>query len=240
VLSIGPRDLGSCRRGGVVLVSELGELEPVARQSTAELIADQLRSAIMHGTLAPGTQLGESELAARFAVSRGPLREAMQRLVQEGLLRGERHRGLFVIDLSASDVRDIYLARLAVERTACQLVMAGNRGEAVARLSEALSMLVAAAASGDRNAMRGADQALHQTLVDCSGNTRLVRTARTLLVETRMCLAARQQRPPEPSELVAEHQALVDAISDGDEPRLMSLVESHMLDSVARLVPPPR
>lgn len=217
-------------------MSELGELEPVARQSTAEIIAAQLRSAIMYGVLAPGTQLGESELAARFAVSRGPLREAMQRLVQEGLLRGERHRGLFVIDLSASDVRDIYLARLAIERMACQLIMAGNRGEAVARLSEALAKLLTA---GDRNAMSDADQAFHQTLVSCSGNTRLERMAQTLLVETRMCLAALQKHYPEPGELIAEHQALVNAISDGDEQLLLTLIESHMLDSINRLVPPP-
>lgn len=217
-------------------MSELGELEPVARQSTAEIIAAQLRSAIMYGVLAPGTQLGESELAARFAVSRGPLREAMQRLVQEGLLRGERHRGLFVIDLSASDVRDIYLARLAIERMACQLIMAGNRGEAVARLSEALAKLLAA---GDRNAMSDADQAFHQTLVSCSGNTRLERMAQTLLVETRMCLAALQKHYPEPGELIAEHQTLVNAISDGDEQLLLTLIESHMLDSINRLVPPP-
>lgn len=219
-------------------MSELGELEPVARQSTAELIADQLRSAIMYGVFAPGTQLGESELAARFAVSRGPLREAMQRLVQEGLLRGERHRGLFVIDLSAADVRDIYMARLAIERSACELIMAGNRGEAVAALSSALSTLMSAAEGGDRNAMSDADQAFHQTLVACSGNSRLERMAQTLLVETRMCLAALQEHYPEPEELVAEHRALVNAISDGDERLLMSLIESHMVDSIARLVPP--
>jgi len=219
-------------------VSELGELEPVARQSTAELIAAQLRSAIMYGVFAPGTQLGESELAARFEVSRGPLREAMQRLVQEGLLRGERHRGLFVIDLSAPDVQDIYMARLAIERSACQLIMAGNRGEAVVRLSEALSTLVAAAVGGDRNAMSDADQAFHQTLVSCSGNSRLERMAQTLLVETRMCLAALQDHYPEPEELVAEHRALVNAIADGDEHLLMTLIESHMVDSINRLVPP--
>jgi DNA-binding GntR family transcriptional regulator len=217
-------------------MSELGELEPVARQSTAELIAAQLRSAIMYGALAPGTQLGESELAARFEVSRGPLREAMQRLVQEGLLRGERHRGLFVIDLTATDVEEIYRARLAIERMACQLIMAGNRGEAVARLSEALSALATAA---DRNAMSDADQAFHQTLVSCSGNARLERMAQTLLVETRMCLAALQETYPESEELVAEHRALVGAISDGDEQLLLSLIESHMLDSIERLVPPP-
>lgn len=219
-------------------MSELGELEPVARQSTAELIADQLRSAIMYGVFAPGTQLGEAELAARFAVSRGPLREAMQRLVQEGLLRGERHRGLFVIDLDAADVRDVYLARLAIERMACQLIMNGNRGEAVARLSEALLNLVTAAESRDRNAMSDADQAFHQTLVSCAGNSRLERMAQTLLVETRMCLAALQEHYPEPEELVAEHRALVDAISDGSEKLLLGLIEAHMLESIERLVPP--
>jgi len=219
-------------------VSELGELEPVARQSTAELIADQLRSAIMYGVFAPGTQLGEAELAARFAVSRGPLREAMQRLVQEGLLRGERHRGLFVIDLSSDDVRDVYLARLAIERMSCQLIMSGNRGEAVARLSEALLNLVTAAESRDRNAMSDADQAFHRTLVSCAGNSRLERMAQTLLVETRMCLAALQEHYPEPDELVTEHRALVDAISDGDEKLLLGLIEAHMLESIERLVPP--
>jgi DNA-binding GntR family transcriptional regulator len=135
-------------------------------------------------------------------------------------------------------VRDIYLARLAIERTACQLIMSGNRGEAVARLSEALSTLVTAGEGGDRNAMSDADQAFHQTLVSCSGNTRLERMAQTLLVETRMCLTALQKHYPEPAELVAEHRALVNAISDGDERLLMTLIESHMLDSIDRLVPP--
>ncbi|HEV7648809.1 MAG TPA: GntR family transcriptional regulator [Actinophytocola sp.] len=219
-------------------MSELGELEPVARQSTAELIAEQLRSAIMYGVFAPGTQLGEAELAARFAVSRGPLREAMQRLVQEGLLRGERHRGLFVIDLDAQDVRDIYLARLAIERAACELIMHGNRGEAVVRLAESLDTLVTAAESADRNAMSDADQAFHLALVSCSGNSRLERMAQTLLVETRMCLAALQDHYPEPHDLVNEHRVLVDAISDGDEEMLLGLIDGHMHDSIERLTPP--
>jgi DNA-binding GntR family transcriptional regulator len=218
-------------------MSELGELEPVARQSTAELIADQLRSAIMYGVFAPGAQLGEAELAARFEVSRGPLREAMQRLVQEGLLRGERHRGLFVIDLDAQDVRDIYIARLAIERTACRLIMHGNRGEAVVRLAESLDALVTAAASRDRNAMSDADQAFHLALVSCSGNSRLERMAQTLLVETRMCLAALQKHYPRPEDLVTEHRVLVDAISDGDEEKLLCLIEAHMHESIARLTP---
>ncbi|GAA3736598.1 DNA-binding GntR family transcriptional regulator [Spinactinospora alkalitolerans] len=216
-------------------MSTPGELEPVARESTAALIANQLRSAIMYGSLAPGDQLGETDLAGRLGVSRGPLREAMQRLVQEGLLRSERHRGLFVTELTPDDVRDVYTARLAVERSACELIMRGNRGEALARLTAALAALVTAGRTGDRVAMSDADQEFHQTLVSCSGNTRLERMAQTLLVETRMCLTVMQEAYPEPGELVEEHQKLVDAISDGDEELLLRLIESHMLETIERI-----
>ncbi|MEU3140046.1 GntR family transcriptional regulator [Nocardiopsis alba] len=216
-------------------MSAPGQLRPVPRRSTAELIADQLRAAIMYGSLSPGDQLGEADLAGRLGVSRGPLREAMQRLVQEGLLRSERHRGLFVRELTPDDVRDVYVARLAVERTACELIMRGNRGEAVARLTPALDRLARAAAAADRHAMSEADQEFHETLVSCSGNSRLERMARTLLVETRMCLTVMQDVYPEPEELLEEHRRILDAIVEGEESRLLGLIETHMLDTVDRI-----
>ncbi|TDQ45520.1 GntR family transcriptional regulator [Actinorugispora endophytica] len=216
-------------------MSAPGEIGPISRESTAAIIADRLRSAIMHGSLAPGDQLGETDLAGRLGVSRGPLREATQRLVQEGLLRSERHRGLFVVELTADDVRDVYTARLAVERAACELVVRGDRGGAVAHLTRALDRLREAAGTGDRTAMSDADQAFHQTLVRASGSPRLERMAQTLLVETRMCLTVMQQVYPEPSELVEEHQKLLDAIADGDEELLLRLIGSHMMDTVERV-----
>lgn len=216
-------------------MGQLGELEPVPRRSTVEIVSDQLRSAILYGSLPPGSQLGEADLAARLGVSRGPLREAMQRLVQEGLLRSEPHRGLFVITLDEDDVEDVYMARLAIERAACTLIMQRNRGEALVRLTEALQALVAAARKRDRVAMSDADQAFHEVLVSASGSPRLERMAQTLLVEARMCLTALQEKYPEPADLVEEHRKLVDAIADGDEIRLLRLIEEHMIDSVARL-----
>jgi DNA-binding GntR family transcriptional regulator len=219
-------------------MGRLGELEPVPRRSTVEIISDELRSAIMYGSLAPGSQLGEADLAARLGVSRGPLREAMQRLVQEGLVRSEPHRGLFVITLAEEDMEDVYLARLAIERAACQMIMARNRGEALVRLTEALQTLVGAAEQRDRIAMSDADQAFHQVLVAASGSPRLERMAQTLLVEARMCLSALQDKYPEPEDLVEEHRKLVEAINDGDEERLLRLIEEHMTDSIERLRTP--
>ena len=190
----------------------------------------------MRGTFPPGTQLGEVELATRLGVSRGPLREAMQRLVAEGLLRSERHRGLFVRDLDAADVRDVYTARTAVERAAGLLLISGDRAAAVQRMNAALAAMEAVA--HDPVALADADHAFHAELVAASGSPRLRRMADALLVETRMCLAALQEAAPPADELLAEHRALCDAVRDGDAARLTAVLEEHMADAVERILAP--
>jgi len=215
---------------------DLSELEPVERRSTAAIVADRIRTAIMRGTFPPGTQLGEVELAARLGVSRGPLREAMQRLVAEGLLRSERHRGLFVRDLDAADVRDIYHARACVERAAGLLLLDGDRAAAADRLTAALASMEAAVAAGDPVAVADSDHAFHAELVGASGSPRLRRMADALLVETRMCLAALQQTAPPAEGLLAEHRELCDAVRAGDRDRLTAALDAHMADAVDRIL----
>lgn len=217
---------------------DLSDLEPVERRSTAAIVADRIRTAIMRGTFPPGTQLGEVELAGRLGVSRGPLREAMQRLVAEGLLRSERHRGLFVRDLDAADVRDIYHARASVERAAGLLLLDGDREVAAARLTAVIASMEAAAAAGDPAGIADADHAFHTELVAASGSPRLRRMAEALLVETRMCLAALQQTAPPAAGLVAEHRELRDAVLAGDRERLTAALEAHMSDAVDRILAP--
>jgi len=217
---------------------DLSDLEPVERRSTAAIVADRIRTAIMRGTFPPGTQLGEVELAAKLGVSRGPLREAMQRLVAEGLLRSERHRGLFVRDLDAADVRDIYHARASVERAAGLLLLDGDHAGAADRLDAALAVMAAAVAGGDPAAIADSDHAFHAELVAASGSPRLRRMADGLLVETRMCLAALQQTAPPPEGLLAEHRELCEAVRAGDRDRLTAALESHMADAVTRLLAP--
>lgn len=211
------------------------ELDPVSRESTASMIASLLRQAIMDGALPPGTQMGEAALAARLNVSRGPLREAMQRLVQEGLLRSELHRGLFVMELGPDDVRDVYRARLAIEGAAIREIMAGDPAAAARRLAEVHAEMVVAAGAGDAAALSGADLRFHETLVAESGSPRLTRMAGTLLVETRMCIAALQDKYTAPSDLAAEHAQIVSAIATGDTEAALDVIDAHLHDAVQRL-----
>jgi DNA-binding GntR family transcriptional regulator len=211
------------------------DFEPVNQQSTAEMIAERLRAAIMRGALAPGSQLGEADLAASFGVSRGPVREAMQRLVQEGLLFSIRNRGIFVIELAIEDVVDIYRARTALEGGALELILDGRREIAYAALQPSVDAMRDRAAAGDAPGVSDADQEFHEALVGAADSPRLVRAARTLLIETRMCLGALQTTYPDLRDQAREHVELQEAIGAGSPDRARALLVEHMDDAVRRL-----
>ena len=217
-------------------MAEAGRFTPVQRDSTPALIAGQLREAVKDGRLAPGAQLSESQLSAQFGVSRGPLREAMQRLVQEGLLRSERNRGLFVTVLDARDIADIYLARSAVESAAAlQLARQRVDGGEHAELRAACAKMAHAVRHEDKVGVSDADLLFHEVLVARAGSPRLIRMHQTLIVETRMCMTVLQDTYRRPDDLVREHLLILDALEAGDEALLLRRIEEHMQDALTRL-----
>lgn len=212
------------------------DLPPAPRRSTVENLAAALREAIEQGVVAPGAQLGEADLAARFGVSRGPLREAMQRLVSEGLLHAIANRGVFVPELTMEGVRDVYRTRSAIERAAAELLHAEGRHTAAhARLQPILATMRAAAARGDGPGVSDADRAFHAALVAASGSPRLQRAMATLLVETRMYLSELRSTYTSLDQQVLEHDELADALASDGPFRMDALLRAHFDDAVARL-----
>ena len=209
-------------------------IEPLAQESTPSIIADKLRAAIAHGELKPGAQLGEAELARKLGVSRGPLREGMQRLTQEGLLVPIRNRGLFVIDMTADEIRDMYLARQAIERTAAGKIAAGSGREAAgAQLLDLVRKM--GEAEGDPAAVGEIDIAFHELLVDLAGSPRLTRMHKTLITETRMCIQALAPTYSGAEVRVDEHKHIAEAIGAGDYLHADDLLVAHMTDAITRL-----
>jgi DNA-binding GntR family transcriptional regulator len=213
-------------------------LEPLRRDSTPERIAAQLRSGIVSGRLAAGQPLREVEVARQLGVSRGPVREAFQRLIQEGLLEAHPARGVFVPQLLAGDIADLYIARGAVETAAARLLAASGSAEALADLEAALAELQAAPAD-DWNVLVSLDLNLHEVLVRSTGSKRLARMFGTLAAETRLCMVALESFYPERADLVTEHAEIVQAIRRRDADAAAALLERHMTDSVRRLANEP-
>lgn len=215
-------------------MTDSGQLAPLRLESTPVLVADRLREGILDGTFPPRTQLSEVALSQQLSVSRGPIREAMQRLLQEGLLRGERNRGVFVVDLGESDVRDIYLARSAVERTAAALVVSAGTDEDFGVLQSMVDQL-AAAVDSNWVEMTKLDLQFHLALVAAAGSPRLDRMFRTLMAESQLCIVRLEPFYPGREEVVHEHQAILDAIRARDLAEADKLLAAHMDVSATRL-----
>lgn len=102
--------------------SSVQSLARVPKATFRAHIVDGLRGAILRGEIAPGAQVTELSLAEQFGVSRGPLREAMRQLIDEGLLVTVPYTGTHVVDLSVEDIREIYSMRVNLEIFAFELV----------------------------------------------------------------------------------------------------------------------
>ena len=200
------------------------------------MIARKLHDAIAQGDFPPGAQMTEAGLAAELGVSRGPLREAMQRLTAEGLLVSHRNRGLFVVSMDDDDIRDMYVARTAVERAAVQQVITHGDPAAVRALDDAVAQMRSRVDEPNGDDMALADMAFHAVLVEFAKSRRLSRLHETIVVETRMCLRAMRGTYASGKERIDEHQALVDAIAAQNRSLADSLMIDHMNDGLHRLI----
>jgi DNA-binding GntR family transcriptional regulator len=210
-------------------------VEPLAQESTASLVASRVREAIARGDIAPGSQLGEADYAAQLGVSRGPLREGLQRLSQEGLLVARRNRGLFVIEMDPETITDIYLAREAIERAAAAQIHAADPEPAAAALLGVMDDMAAAAAAGDVRGVSQADARFHQVLVDLAGSPRLTRIHGTLRIETQMCLRAMESTYTFDDARVGEHREIALSFRGADPLLTDRLLVAHMHDAIQRL-----
>lgn len=207
----------------------------VARASTVDLIARELRNAIYSGALGVGTQLGEVEIAQQLGVSRSPLREAAQRLVQEGLLTATPGRGLRVSLIEGDQIDDLYAARTAVESEAVRLLVQNNDAAALAAVESAFETLVTASEGTDPRTIGNADLDFHWALVDASGSARLRRYMSTLVLETRIASFSLSRGYVVRRNISDSHQNILDAVRSGDADAAASAVTVHMKEAVARL-----
>jgi DNA-binding GntR family transcriptional regulator len=205
------------------------------RATYASMVTERLRDSIVDGSLAPGSQLSEAELATRFGVSRGPVREALQRLIQEGLVRAEPHRGVFVPVLTEADVRDIYLAREALESAAVKHIIAsGMSEEAADAIDPLVEKMADAEKADDWEAVGGYDLDFHTALVAASGSERLQRMFSTVISETRLCLGVLTSADAR-SELVEEHRQIAAMVRKGQSDDALKVLKQHFDDAIVTI-----
>ncbi|MFF0205449.1 GntR family transcriptional regulator [Streptomyces sp. NPDC005017] len=211
-----------------------GDRVLLGRTSTAERVADILRSRIAEGCFPPGTRLSEDSIGGALGVSRNTLREAFRLLTHERLLVHELNRGVFVRVLTAEDVEDIYRTRALVE---CAVVRGlGEPPYALDGLAEAVAQGRRAGAEDDWKALGTANIRFHQELVALARSPRTDELMRGVFAELRLAFhvvnAPRRLHEP----YLLRNEEILHALTTGDPTAAERLLDTYLSDSLATIV----
>jgi DNA-binding GntR family transcriptional regulator len=200
----------------------------VPKRTLGSVITAQVRDRILDGTYLPGTQMNEVELATRFATSRGPVREALQRLVQDGLLLSAPHKGITVRAMTAADLDDLYFARSALERAAVtRLTERGASAALLVTLDQDVRRMALAVDEQRWIDVSVADLGFHRHMVDAAGSERLTAMYASLADQTRLGLNIVLATYEGRTNLVDEHTELLKLLGAGDRPGLLAALDDH-------------
>lgn len=214
-------------------MSEVQNMSLIRQRHLWEQIADELRVSILSGELTPGTRLITSECAERWGVSRGPVREALMALENEGIVVSTRRHGTVVGTTSIVDLEEVLSVREAIETFAGVDVC--NLGSDITQadlrvLADLLKKIEVERDEGKYEAARNHDFDFHQALVDLAGNSRFSGIYRQMLSQNRHHMkAVDPARWPLVGweEMRAIHHAIFDAIVSGDEQTVRHAIAEH-------------
>jgi DNA-binding GntR family transcriptional regulator len=191
-----------------------------------ETVYDALRADMISCRLAPGTEIRENELAARFGVSKSPVRDALMRLEREGLVITLPRQGYRVAPVSVSDVEDMFHLRDALERACMERIVRRASDEQLAEL-QAFRRFKATAWDGGFVAY---NRAFHHTLSRLAGNARMHLQLADLIdqMERAVQLSLSSLKKGNPQSLVDEHCQIIDALQARQLVRAQRLASRHV------------
>src|SRR5690606_8744742 len=202
----------------------------IRRESSTlrQQVADKLRSAILEGSLEPGTKLIERDLCEMLGVSRTVLREALQSLGAEGLITNVPHKGPTVATITRKEAQDIYNVRAALEALAGKDFALNATEEQIRSLRAALDRLESASQRGSTHELLEIKNQFYATLLEGCGNA-VVAQMLTLL-NNRITLLRRmsRSRPGRSKETLAELKEIVNAIEQRNGDRAYELCAAHV------------
>lgn len=193
-------------------------LKPVPRTLLRDSAYAAIRDAVVRGDLAPGAAVRDQDLAEQLGLSRAPVRDALARLADEGLVERKPQSHTRVTPLVPHEVRDAAAVVRAMHELATRTGVPALTDAQVATMRAANRRFAAACATGDLDAASTADDDLHQVLVDAAGNRAAAATIARYTPLIRR-LERHQFSPAGATRSVALHEQLIDACADRDATR---------------------
>jgi DNA-binding GntR family transcriptional regulator len=205
------------------------------RQPASERVYSEVKADILSNRLAPGALLPLERYIRQFRMSRTPVREAVLRLVNEGLVEVRPRLGTYVSHLDLARIREMYQVRAALESEAARLAVAAGKVESARELERMLAALNTGAGA-DLRELSEAGQSLHRYLVQASGNRVLQETIQSLQDHFTRFRHLSLQMPEKVLSSHEEHCRIAQALSCEDGEMAAHLVRQHFSHAARSLV----
>jgi len=201
----------------------------------SQTIVEVIRTAIVTCRLAPGAPLNQVDLARELATSRGPVREALRQLEEEGLVVHVPYKGTFVARLTRRDVEEVCSLRSVLERFAARRVVERATDAEIASLGRLVEQMEAAVAHGDWDERDSLDLSFHTRICELADHRLLLQAWDRSALQLRRALTLRNRVGDDAPRLVSMHRELYEAIRDRDLARIDAAYEHHGADLARRL-----
>jgi DNA-binding GntR family transcriptional regulator len=200
---------------------------PKRAADTVARIYDEIRRLVVRFEIPPDERIKEVDLAARLRVSRTPVREALNRLVTEGLLIFEPNRGFRCRSFDTKEMMDLYEARQVLEVGAVRLA-AKRAGDDEIRDLVRFWEDVAASQSRPVTALVRHDEEFHERLVGLSGNAELVRTLKSINARIHFARWMDLEREERRTKTYSEHMQILAALQARDQDKCARTLGAHI------------
>jgi DNA-binding GntR family transcriptional regulator len=213
-------------------------LNPLRQRTLSDEVANQLRDAIRSGLIPVGTRLVEQELAERFGVSRVPVREAIQSLVDQGLVKKTPHYGAHVYLPTQEEIDEISALRVVLECFVIERVVAHWQPGHERRLRQIVAEMRKAAESGDFLRMYEQDYEYHYLLWQIANHSLVLEILTSLRARINRFLYEAANLLPfeEVAHHLDSHDFLIDVIASGNVEAAQAEITQHVLGAKQRIL----
>ncbi|WP_238177599.1 GntR family transcriptional regulator [Kribbella sp. VKM Ac-2566] len=207
----------------------------VEKIPAAERVYAYVKAAILDRVYPGGELVTEGELATAVGVSRTPVREALLRLEESGLVKLYPKRGALVLPVLPQEIDDVLEARELIETHAAAKVWP-RRKRLIETLTERVDEMRAHRNAGDAKSFLEADRAFHEAIVDAAGNQILAKLYNSLRDrQVRMGVPGIEVQPVRMDKSITAHQEMIDALGANSVKRFRELVIAHIAEAASDL-----
>lgn len=203
----------------------------------SEQVSEHIKNCILMGALKPGDPVRECEIANQLGISRGPVREALQKLQQEDLISGEPQKQRFITSLAPIAISDRYTMAGTLEGACIVQSIKSFSTERLKKISDILAEMkqISLHAKGLCE-MSDIDEQFHEALLESCSNRLMVETSRSACVPISKFLYTNLwNKLYAPKEFYERHKLVFDIVKDGDIPSIQNALLEHYTETGRRM-----